>query len=67
MNLTVNGQPAEISFERIADLLRAQGLDPDRNGIAVAVNGSVIPRRVWGDHRLRDGDDVEIITAMQGG
>jgi thiamine biosynthesis protein ThiS len=38
-----------------------------RGGIAVAVNGEVVPRSAWAGHALRDGDRVEILTAAQGG
>jgi sulfur carrier protein len=38
-----------------------------QSGIAVAVNGEVVPRGSWPDTRLTDGDRVEVVTAMQGG
>lgn len=36
-------------------------------GIAVAVNDSVVHRGTWPTTVLRDGDRVEVITAVQGG
>jgi thiamine biosynthesis protein ThiS len=36
-------------------------------GIAVAVNGTVVPRDRWATTILRDGDDIEVLTAVQGG
>ena len=36
-------------------------------GIAAAVNGEVVPRGAWGGSPLRDGDQVEVVTAVQGG
>ena len=51
----------------VADLLVAKGLEPERKGIAVAVNGAVVPRRTWTEARLSAGDAVEIIEAKQGG
>jgi len=36
-------------------------------GIAVAVNGTVVPRSAWPATELRDGDAVEVLTAVQGG
>jgi sulfur carrier protein len=36
-------------------------------GIAVAVNGDVVPRSMWDVQNLNDGDAVEILTAVQGG
>ena len=36
-------------------------------GVAAAVNGEVVPRRSWPGTQLRDGDQVEVVTAVQGG
>jgi sulfur carrier protein len=36
-------------------------------GVAVAVNGEVVPRTGWPGAALRDGDSVEVLTAAQGG
>ncbi len=37
------------------------------SGVAAAVNGDVIVRGSWAATPLRDGDQVEIVTAVQGG
>ena len=39
----------------------------EQKGIAVAVNAEVIARAIWADMRLRNGDRVDIIHAVQGG
>ena len=66
MSLIVNGEPAPIAAPAtIADLLAA--LDAPPRGLAVAVNAEVIPRGSWPVHELRDGDRVEVVTAVQGG
>ncbi|MGI5337434.1 sulfur carrier protein ThiS [Streptomyces sp. CA-181903] len=36
-------------------------------GVAAAVNEAVVPRGSWADTPLRDGDRVEVLTAVQGG
>lgn len=36
-------------------------------GIAVAVNRTVVPRSEYGKYRLADGDDVIVIKAFYGG
>jgi sulfur carrier protein len=38
-----------------------------RQGLAVAVNGVVVPRGRWADCELREGDRVLMIQASQGG
>lgn len=44
-----------------------QGVNPEKPGIAVAVNDTVVRRSDWKQTELADGDHVEVITAMQGG
>lgn len=36
-------------------------------GVAVAVNGEVIPRSAWARTELVPGDRVELLSAVQGG
>ena len=36
-------------------------------GVAAAVNGDVIPRGSWAVTLLRAGDQIEVVTAVQGG
>jgi sulfur carrier protein len=66
VRLNVNGEartvPAPAS---LADLVRA--LTDRTTGIAVAVNGDVVPRTQWTGRVLADGDAIEILTAVQGG
>lgn len=66
MTLTVNGDPRELpSGATLGDLV-AQ-LVPSAQGVAAAVDGTVVPRRAWADTPLVDGSVVEIVTAVQGG
>jgi sulfur carrier protein len=41
--------------------------DRKPRGIAVALNGEVVPRSSWNDTRVRNGDAIEIVGASQGG
>jgi sulfur carrier protein len=65
--IRVNGRDVSLNAATIAGLLVEQAIDIDRRGIAVALNGSVIPRSAWGETALRPGDTIEIVRAMQGG
>ena len=49
----------------VADLLAAQGVNPQ--GVAVALNGAVLPRGRWAETRLNDGDELHLFTAIAGG
>lgn len=67
LELKINGTAEQLAVATVSDLLEAKGLDAARKGIAVALNGAVVPRRAWAETRLAAGDAVEIITAKQGG
>jgi sulfur carrier protein len=40
---------------------------PRSEGVAVALNGEVVPRAAWAATTVRDADSVEVLTAVQGG
>jgi sulfur carrier protein len=48
-------------------LLHEKEIAPDARGVAVAINGTVVPRAAWSSTRLSAGDQVEIVRARQGG
>lgn len=66
MRLTVNGAPRvyapPVTVEQVVT-----GLTGQRRGVAVAVNGEVVPRARWAGTMLADGDQVEVLSAVQGG
>ena len=66
MRLTVNGQPRDLAGPVSVGALVATVTDA-RRGVAVAVNGEVVPRSGWDDAELQPGDRVEVLTAAQGG
>ena len=64
----VNGKPtATRERPTIRDVLLAADIDPDRAGIAIAVDAEVARRGVWPTRTVPDGARVEIVTATQGG
>ena len=66
MTLTVNGDPREFPHDTtLADLVTQ--LVTSAKGVAAAVNGEVVPRGSWAATPLRRGDQVEVVTAVQGG
>ncbi len=66
MNVIVNGQPVELS-DGATTAAAVQALTSAPSGIAVAVNGAVVRRSEWESTPLADGDQVEVLTAVQGG
>lgn len=68
MPLTVNGRPVpDREGATVLELLTDLGVPPGARGVAVAVNGEVVPRSAWPDHRVGGEDRVEALQAMQGG
>ena len=65
--IRLNGKDETVDAATLAELLTGHGLDPGRRGLAVAVNGEVVPRRLWAEHRLVIADDVEVVRPLQGG
>lgn len=78
MNIRVNGQTRavepEMSLRQLMSEVSGRELDASgapvdgrRLGIAVAVNSEVVPRSRWTGTELDNGDEVEIVKAVQGG
>jgi sulfur carrier protein len=66
--LRLNGKVDVIAATTVDGLMRAHGIDPGQvRFLAVAVNGSVVPRAEWPSRALAPGDDVEIVRPLQGG
>jgi sulfur carrier protein len=66
MKVLANGNPREVpAGASVADLVAS--LAGQQTGIAVALNGEVVPRRAWPARPLAEGDQVEVVTAVQGG
>ena len=65
--IEINGETRALSAATVLELLQAEGLDPTGRGLAVAVNGAVVPRRSWPAAALAPGDRVEIVKPFAGG
>jgi sulfur carrier protein len=66
VDVWINGERRELDDgTSVADALGALGLP--RTGVAVAVDGEVVPRARWAATALGDGAQVEVLTAVQGG
>ncbi len=66
--ISLNGQSSDLpAGETVADALARLGLPADARGVAVAVDGEVVPRAAWETFALAADARVEVLTAMQGG
>jgi sulfur carrier protein len=68
MTIWLNGEEHELpAGTSLAAAVEAAGAPPGGRGVAVAVDGEVVPRDRWGRVRLDDGQRVEVVQAVQGG
>jgi len=66
VQVKLNGEPHELSDgATIAEAVAA--LTAAATGVAAAVNGEVVPRGAWTLTTLHDGDQIEVVAAVQGG
>jgi sulfur carrier protein len=65
--ITANGQPRHLPAGTCLSALVRELCGGERPGVAAAVNGEIVRRAEWADRVLADGDEVEIVTATQGG
>ncbi len=68
MELKINNQikqfaPDSLTVQALLDL----EIPNKQNGIAVAINNTVIPKSNWNVHHLNQTDEILIISATQGG
>jgi sulfur carrier protein len=66
VNLTINGQQWTVGENATLDAVLADYGVPIR-GVAVAVNGTVVPRSDWPSTSLAPNSAVDVLTAVQGG
>jgi sulfur carrier protein len=68
VNVTLNGEPRALEDSAsVSDAVAASGAEPEGRGVAVAVDGEVVPRGEWDGFELRDGQRIEVLQAVQGG
>lgn len=66
--ITLNGERSDVSpGESVVAAIERLGLEADARGVAVAVDGEVVPRAQWEAFTLPEGARVEVLSAMQGG
>ncbi len=68
MRIELNGEPRELAEgTTLAAAVRESGAEQEAKGVAVALDGEVIPRGEWEATMLREGQSVEVLAAIQGG
>ena len=68
MRIELNGEPRELPEDATLDVaVRESGAGEGARGVAVALDGEVVPRGEWERTPLREGQAVEVLAAIQGG
>jgi len=68
MRIVLNGEPRELpAGATLADAVRESGAEREGRGVAVALDGEVVPRAEWDSTPLAEGQGVEVLAAIQGG
>tara|TARA_B100000686_G_scaffold322999_1_gene377323 strand:+ start:484 stop:690 length:207 start_codon:yes stop_codon:yes gene_type:complete len=67
IEISVNGNLESIEDDStLASYLKSLGLQ-NRKAIAVALNGEVVPRKLFSQTKISVGDSLEIVRAIGGG
>lgn len=68
MRVVVNGEARDLEAgASVADAVAAAGAPDAERGVAVAVEGEVVPRGEWAERILAEGETIEVVHAVQGG
>lgn len=67
MDITVNGSTRSVPDATTVASLATALVGPVHDGIAIAVNGTVVPAGSWAALTVQAGDRIDVITALQGG
>jgi sulfur carrier protein len=66
--IRLNGEDSELRpGATVLAAVQLAGVAPEARGVAVAVNGEVVPRARWESQELPEDARVEVLSAMQGG
>jgi sulfur carrier protein len=66
--VTINGDRRELpAGTTVATVIASLHNAPEGRGVAVAVEGEVVPRAQWTTTELHEGATVEVVVAVQGG
>ena len=67
MKVTINGTERQLATgTKVVDVV-AELASGRRSGIAIALNGEVVPKSRWEEVAIDDGDRLEVLSAIGGG
>lgn len=67
MEISLNGDQLQVKDQATLAEVLSDRCFANRNGIAVAVNNTVVPKTQWENTSLTDKDRILVIAATKGG
>jgi sulfur carrier protein len=68
VKVVLNGERRDLASDAtVREAVSATGAPSEGRGVAVALDGEVVPRRLWDEIALKEGQRVEVVQAVQGG
>jgi sulfur carrier protein len=68
VKVVLNGEGRDLEDgATVRAAVTATGAPSEGRGVAVALDGEVVPRGRWDNVALREGQRVEVVQAVQGG
>jgi len=68
VRVVLNGERRDLGPDAtVREAVAATGAPSEGRGVAVALDGEVVPRRLWDEIALAEGQRVEVVRAVQGG
>jgi sulfur carrier protein len=68
MDIVLNGESVSLAAgATVAEVVATTGREATGRGIAVAINGEVVPRGEWSSRTVNEADKVEVLAAIGGG
>ena len=65
MHIQINGEAKELNAGTVAELMQA--LDLSARKVAIELNLAIVPRSLYSETALNDGDRIEIVQFIGGG
>ena len=69
MQIELNGRPTEVregtTIAEVIGLVGGDRIPEDRRGVAVALDGEVVPRSSWESTRPDEGASIEVVAAIR--
>ncbi len=65
MEVVVNNLSHIVESQTLLGLINE--LQIESRGVAIAINGRVVPQLKWGEASLHDGDKIVVVSAVFGG